>query len=62
VNAAVVGAIVAATIPLARGAIVSPLTGVIAVAAFVLLARYRVDTVWLVLGAGALGGAWSVIL
>jgi chromate transporter len=55
VNAAVVGAIVAATLPLARTAIVGPLSGAIALAALVLLWRFKVDTLWLVLGAGALG-------
>ena len=55
VNAAVVGAIVAATLPLARTAIVGPLSGAIALATLVLLWRFKVDTLWLVLGAGALG-------
>ena len=60
VNAAVVGAIVAATIPLARGALVSPLTAAIGLASVVALYRFKVDTVWLVLGAGLLGGLWSL--
>jgi chromate transporter len=55
VNAAVVGAIVAATLPLARSAIVGPLSGAIALASLLLLWRFRVDTLCLVLGAGALG-------
>jgi chromate transporter len=61
VNAAVVGAIVAATIPLARGALVSPFTVTVGVAAAGILWRFRVDTVWLILGAGAAGFVWSVV-
>jgi chromate transporter len=60
-NAAVVGAIVAATLPLARGAIVSAFTAVVAVASFVVLWRYRADSVWLVVAAGAAGWLWSAI-
>jgi len=55
VNAAVVGAIVAATLPLARAAIVGLLSGAVALAALLLLWRFKVDTLWLVLGAGAVG-------
>ena len=60
VNAAVVGAIVAATLPLARGAIVSPFTAAIGVASLVALWRFKVDSVWLVLAAGAAGWLGSV--
>jgi chromate transporter len=55
VNAAVVGAIVAATLPLARGAIVGPLSGGIALASLLLLWRFKVDTLWVVLVAGVVG-------
>jgi chromate transporter len=61
VNAAVVGAIVAATLPLLRGAIVSPFTAVVALGSAAALARYRADPVWLVLGSGALGAIWSLM-
>lgn len=61
VNAAVVGAIVAATIPLALGAIVSPFTALVAVASLLILWRYKPDTVWLVLAAGAAGWLWSLV-
>jgi chromate transporter len=61
VNAAVVGAIVAATIPLARGAVVSPFTAIVGLAAVGVLWRFRVDTVWLVLGAGGAGWLWSLV-
>ena len=60
VNAAVVGAIVAATIPLARGAVVSPFTAIVALASVGILWRLKVETVWLVLGAGAVGWLWSL--
>ena len=55
VNAAVVGAILGATVPLAQGAIVSLATGTIALASLLLLWRYRLDTLYLVLGGAALG-------
>lgn len=55
VNGAVVGAIAAATIPLARGAIVSPLTALLGAVALALLWRGRPDTVWLVLVGGVVG-------
>jgi len=58
VNAAVVGAIVAATIPLARGAITSPFTAVLGGASLLALWRLKLDTVWLVLAAGAAGLLW----
>jgi chromate transporter len=60
VNASVVGAIVAATIPLARGAVVSPFTAAVWLASVGILWRLKVDTVWLVLGAGAAGWLWSL--
>jgi chromate transporter len=61
VNASVVGAIVAATIPLARSAVVSPFTAVVGLASVAILYRFKVDTVWLVLGAGATGWLWSLL-
>jgi chromate transporter len=60
VNASVVGAIVAATIPLARSAVVSPFTAVVGLASVGILSRFKVDTVWLVLVAGATGWLWSL--
>jgi chromate transporter len=56
VNASVVGAIMAATIPLARSSLVSPFAAAVALAAAACLWRFKVDTVWLILGAGAVGG------
>lgn len=55
VNAAVVGAILGATVPLAQGAIVGPATGAIALASLILLWRYRLDTLYLVLGGAIIG-------
>jgi chromate transporter len=52
--------LVAATIPLARGAVVSPFTAAVWLASVGILWRLRVDTVWLVLGAGAAGWLWSL--
>ena len=60
VNASVVGAIAAATIPLARSAVVSPFTAIVGLVSAGILWRFRVDTVWLVLGAGAAGWLWSL--
>ena len=60
VNASVVGAIVAATIPLARSAVVSPFTVIVGLASVGVLWRFKVDTVWLVLGAGGAGWLWSL--
>ena len=59
VNASVVGAIVAATIPLATSAVLSPFTAIVGLASVGILGRFKVDTVWLVLGAGAAGWLWS---
>ena len=61
VNASVVGAIVAATIPLARSAVVSPFTAIIGLASVGILWGFKVDTVWLVLAAGAVGWLWSLV-
>jgi len=61
VNASVVGAIVAATLPLARSAVVSPFTAALGLASMGVLWRFKVDTVWLVLGAGAVGWLWSFV-
>ena len=54
VNAAVVGAILGATVTLARDSFVDPLTVALAVATFVLFTR-DVDAVYLVFGGGAVG-------
>lgn len=55
INAAVVGAILGVTVPLAREAIVDPFTALTATSVFALQWRYGVSTPWLVLGAGLMG-------
>ncbi|HEX2033578.1 MAG TPA: chromate efflux transporter [Chloroflexota bacterium] len=55
VNAAALGLMGAITITLGRAAVVDPLTAGLAVAALVLLVRWKVNSAWLVLG-GALAG------
>ena len=55
VNAAVVGAILGASIPLAQGALVDLPTLAIAIFSFVILWRFKVDTVYLVLASGLIG-------
>lgn len=56
INAAVVGAIVGATVSLSFGAVVDGFTAVLAVAAFVLFVR-GVDAAYLIVGGGTLGAA-----
>ena len=55
VNVAALGLMAAVTWLLGRDAIVDPLTGIVAIAAAVLLIRFRVNSTWLVL-AGAIVG------
>lgn len=55
VNAAVVGTIVAASLPLARAALVDPLSVILGLGALVALVRFRVDTLPLIVGGAALG-------
>ena len=54
VNAAVVGAILGATVTLAREAIIGPITAVLAVVTFVLFVK-GTSAAWLILGGGGLG-------
>src|SRR5260370_23989439 len=60
VNAAVVGAIVAATIPLARGAVVSPFTAIVALASVGILLRLKGEAGWFGVGPGAGGCLWRL--
>ena len=55
VNAAALGLMAAVTLTLARAAVVDWLTGVLAIAAAVLLIRCRVNSAWLVMGGAAVG-------
>ena len=51
----------AVTWELGRAAIVDAMTAVLAIAAAVLLVRYRVNSAWLVLGGGAIGIAYRLL-
>jgi chromate transporter len=55
VVAASLGLMAAVTVELARGALVDGATALIALAAAVLLIRFRVNSTWLILGGAALG-------
>lgn len=55
VNAAALALMAGVTLQLGQAAIVDPLTAALAVLALVLLLRFRVNSVWLVLGGGAVG-------
>jgi chromate transporter len=59
---AVVGLMAAATTTLARNSVHDALAGGVAVAAFLLLWRLRVNPLWVVLGAGALGIAQALVV
>lgn len=55
VNVAAIGLMAAVAWLLGRDAIIDPLTAALAIAAAVLLIRFRVNSAWLVLGGGVLG-------
>lgn len=55
------GLLLAASVPLARDAITGPLTLAIVVASFLVLSFTRLDSAWLMLGAGAVGLAAKLI-
>jgi chromate transporter len=55
VNVAAIGLMAAVTVELAQSALVDPLTIVLAVAAAVLLVRYKVNSTWLIIGGAAVG-------
>jgi len=61
VNVAALGLMLAVTWELGRAAIVDALTAGLALAAAVLLVRYRVNSAWLVLGGGAVGIAYRLL-
>jgi chromate transporter len=62
INAASLGLMAAVTIQLGRAVLIDPFTIVLAVAALFLLIRFKVSSVWLVLGGGALGAVYKLIL
>ena len=59
---AVVGLMAAATATLVRHGVRDVPGAAVAVAAFLLLWRLRVNPIWLVLGAGTLGAVWALLL
>jgi len=61
VNVAALGLMLAVTWELGRAAIVDRVTAVLAIAAAVLLVRYRVNSAWLVFGGGAIGIAYRLL-
>jgi chromate transporter len=58
VNAAALGLMAAITWELGRAAIVDGVTLLLALAAGVLLVRYKVNSTWLVLGGGVFAVVW----
>ncbi len=46
--------------PLARSAVLSPFTAIVGLASAGILWRFKVDTVWLLLAAGAVGWLWRL--
>jgi chromate transporter len=61
VNVGAIGLMVAVTLQLAQAALVDALTVALALLAAVLLVRYRVNSVWLVLGGGIAGIAYHLL-
>ena len=62
VNVAALGLMLAVTWELGRAAIVDGVTVALALAAAVLLIRYRINSAWLVLGGGAVGVVWRLLV
>lgn len=62
VNVGAIGLMAAVTLQLARTALVDWLTVLLALIAAVLLVRYRVNSVWLVLGGGLAGILYHVLM
>ena len=61
VNVAALGLMAAVTWELGRAAIVDPQTAVLALAAAVVLVRFRVNSAWLVLAGAGVGGATALL-
>jgi chromate transporter len=62
VNVASLALMAGVTWQLGRATVVDPFSAAIAVVALVLLARFKVNTAWLVVGGGAVGLAVRVLL
>ncbi len=61
VNVGALGLMAAVAMQLTQAALVDALTAALAVAAGILLVRFRVNSTWLILGGGALGLAYRLI-
>ncbi len=61
VNVAAVGLMAGVAWELARAAVVDWFTALLAAAAAIILIRFRVNSVWLVLGGGIAGILWGVV-
>ena len=61
VNVASLGLMAGVTWELGRSGIIDVFTIVLAVVSFVLVFRFKVNSVWLILGGGALGIAYKVV-
>jgi chromate transporter len=55
INASAVGLMAAATLILARAAVVDPFTAAITLASLLVITRYRLNATWLVVGSGLAG-------
>ncbi len=62
INAASLGLMAAVAIQLGRSVIIDPFTIFIAVAALFIVIRFKVSSVWLVLGGGLFGGIYKLIM
>jgi chromate transport protein ChrA len=55
VTLAAAGLVAASAVPLARDAITSPIAAALAGLSFLLLARTRIETLWVIAGSAAVG-------
>ncbi|MDO8473230.1 MAG: chromate efflux transporter [Dehalococcoidia bacterium] len=62
INVSSIGLMAAVTWQLGQAGIVDVLTGILAVAAAVLLVRFRINSVWLIIGGGAIGAVYRMLL
>jgi chromate transporter len=62
INAASLGLMAAVSIQLGRAVLIDPFTIILALVALFLLIKFKISSVWLVLGGGALGAIYKFIL
>ncbi|MDO8690355.1 MAG: chromate efflux transporter [Dehalococcoidia bacterium] len=62
INVSAIGLMAAVTWQLGQAGIVDLLTGILAVVAAVLLVRFKINSVWLIIGGGAIGLAYQLLL